>query len=201
MGKAFKTAAGATAGVVYPLAADLVEHGDGVMAPKQFMYVEQPGGPSAPKIVIECDHTGPRLELRVTAVHAFSQDPRREVRPADLNNLRIDDAIEDAARYCFSLPDAVETTDGDPTVLTAAQERQQRQRRVIRGLRQRGRRRLGPELLDDVAHIYRENRHTGAPTKAVRERLGIPSSTASLYVRRAREEGLDMGDTPEQETD
>jgi hypothetical protein len=47
-------------------------------------------------------------------------------------------------------------------------------------------------MLAEVARVYRENLPTGAPTKAVAEHFGLAPSTASLYVKRAREAELDM---------
>ena len=65
-------------------------------------------------------------------------------------------------------------------------------RRTIRGLRQRARRKITPQVLAEVSQVYRENLSTGAPTKAVAEHFGLAPSTASLYVKRARAAGLDM---------
>lgn len=42
--------------------------------------------------------------------------------------------------------------------------------------------------------MYRENLESGSPTKAVSEHFGKASSTASVYVKRAREAGKDLGD-------
>jgi hypothetical protein len=56
------------------------------------------------------------------------------------------------------------------------------------------RRKVTPDLLAQVANVYRANRPSGKPTTAVREHFDLAESTASLYVKRARDAGLDMGD-------
>jgi hypothetical protein len=56
------------------------------------------------------------------------------------------------------------------------------------------RQRVPNDRLAEVARVYRENKASGRPTKAVGEFFGYPASTASLYVKRARKAGHDMGD-------
>jgi len=51
------------------------------------------------------------------------------------------------------------------------------------------RRKLSEPVLGEVADVYEAGKATGAPTKAVREHFGIAPSTASLYVRKARDAG------------
>lgn len=72
---------------------------------------------------------------------------------------------------------------------------------VVKGLRARARRRVDHRLLEEVARIYRANVKSGKPTKAVRDELGLPTSTASYYVRHARDAGLDMGDQTREDSD
>jgi transposase len=50
--------------------------------------------------------------------------------------------------------------------------------------------------LDEVANVYREHAGGGAPTKAVAEHFAVADSTASLYLRRARDAGKDLGPPP-----
>lgn len=54
----------------------------------------------------------------------------------------------------------------------------------------RRRRRVTDELLREVAAAYRENVDTGAPTKAVAEKLTVSHSTAARYVAQARDRGF-----------
>ena len=61
-------------------------------------------------------------------------------------------------------------------------------RRTISGLRRQSRNKVTGEVLEQVADVYLKNPH--APTKAVGREMGLAPSTASLYVKRAREAGF-----------
>ena len=67
------------------------------------------------------------------------------------------------------------------------QERRVTAKAVARA-RARSRRKVTDEVLRQVADVYRANVND-RPTQAVRERFGMPRSTAALYVRRARDAG------------
>lgn len=61
--------------------------------------------------------------------------------------------------------------------------------KTFRGLRAQNRRKITDSILEEVARVYRDNRDSGAPTKAVADYLHLAPSTASLYVKRARQAG------------
>lgn len=57
---------------------------------------------------------------------------------------------------------------------------------AVTKVRKRPRRKVTDELLREVAEVYRAN-VDDRPAQAVRERFGMPTSTAALYVQRARQ--------------
>jgi hypothetical protein len=63
-------------------------------------------------------------------------------------------------------------------------------RTTYRGLRAGNRRKMTHQVLREVADVYTAAVVTGAPTKAVTEHFGPAPSTASLYVKTARDAGL-----------
>lgn len=175
----------------------VVEHEGEIVTPARFTYVETPDAPDAPLYVVECAYDNEGLP-RTEAVHVVRRPTSgREVRSIDLRRMRpLEDVVEDAWQLASS---------GRPVVVIADTEEEAQRRfdsellaqytgmkRTIRGLRHQARRRVTPQLLEEVARIYRENAATGAPTKAVREHFGIQPSTASLYVKRARDAGLSL---------
>ena len=164
---------------------------DGQRVPRQFTYAERPDDKRLPMYLIECAHNEEGVPI-VEAVHVVFRPPEgREVRSSDLRNLRpLEDVIEEAwvriRRPWQEVGDL--STEDLQSVMAARTE----DRRALRGLRAQTRRKITPQLLAEVATIYRENLATGTPTKAVAEHFGVASATASLYVKRARDAGLQM---------
>lgn len=191
------TVAGGTAFVAYSYSGPKVESAGGTVAPERFTYVETPTDPLAPSYVVECAHDDQR-RVRIEAVHVLRRPGGREIYSSDMRRIRsLEDVVEEAwmaasFRNAFALGDSLkEATDAlERTVASHTAE----DRKTIRGLRRQLRRKVTPELLAEVAEVYRENVSTGKPTLAVREHFGLAESTASLYVKRARTAGLDMGD-------
>jgi len=188
---------GGVAYVAYSEDGPFVAHDGGVEAPARFTYVESPDGPDVPVYVVECAYDDEGLP-RIDGVHVLRRPAGgREVRSVDLRRMRpLEHVVEDAWRLASR---------GRPVVVIADTEEAAQRRfdeellasytarkRTIRGLRQQARRRVGPELHAEVARVYRANLTSGAPTKAVREHFGIGPSTASLYVKRARDAGFDL---------
>lgn len=83
---------------------------------------------------------------------------------------------------------AVEEADGSSEAFAALEAfRAERGKRPAVGRR---RNRITPQLLDEVAQVYREAFDAGtAPTQAVGTHFGIPHSTAANWVTRARRDG------------
>ena len=186
---------GGTAYVVYPfLGEDYIEHDDGTWSPKEFTYVERPEDASLPTIAVECVHTDSDLLPRVVAVQVTQRDPARDVRTSDFRRLRLENAIEEAWRLASRRPVPVKADASSPESLLTAGATDEQLKRTARGLRHRARRKITPAIHDQVAAVYRAALDTGAPTKAVQAHFGIATSTASLYVKRARAAGRDLGD-------
>lgn len=166
-----------------------VEHDDGSWSPKEFTYVEMPTDAHLPYYVLECEY-GDDLVPRIMSVQVVQRDPRREVRSVDLRPLRIEDALEEAWLKVTRRPTVV--TDGstsNPAEALSANLEPAQQRKMLRGLRAPDRRRITPDVHAEVARVYRANIASGAPVKAVAEHFAVATSTAFLYVRRARENG------------
>jgi len=187
---------GATAYVACSDTSPVVNYPDGSWGPREFSYVEIPDDPSAPIYVIEFGHD--EGVPKVGAVSLVRRPDGREVRTVDLRALRsVEDVAEDAWAAIAGLPlaavaDTAEEVDAN--IARAALAAAPDLKRAMRGARRRGRRRVTPAVLAETARVYREARASGAPTRAVGEHFGLAPSTASLYVKRARDAGEDMGD-------
>lgn len=168
------------------IAGSRVENDDGTWTPIEFTYVEMPTDKNLPYVVLECEY-GDDLVPRIMAVHVIRRDERREVRSSDLRGLRLEDALEEAwlkvTRRPQLLTDDIAATPADAVPMDSP-------RQTLRGLRRQNRRKITNDTHVEVARIYRENLPSGAPTKAVAGHFGLAASTASLYVKRARDAGL-----------
>ena len=193
------TTDGSTAYVVFPLLSEgRVEHDNGTRSPKQFTYLEFPKDPDAPYYVVECDHPGPDFRPRIISVQVVARENGPEVRSSDLRALHLNDAIEEALmRASTRLRTVREDATLAPSDLENLPPNDTAAHRTIKGLRKRVRRSITPGHLAEVARVYRENRPTGAPTKAVREHFHVSAATASNWVKSARDAQYDMGDAPE----
>lgn len=186
---------GGEAHVIYPMAGvDFVEHDDGTWSPCEFTYVELPDNPSLPYFVVECQYSRHDLVPRVLALHIIQRDAERDVQSIDVRTISLEHVIETAWLRVSRRPTAVADEHIQPAEMISRDEEQAQMRRTVRGLRSRARRRVTDTLLEEVAEVYREARPSGAPTKAVKEHFGLATSTASLYVKRAREAKKNMGD-------
>jgi hypothetical protein len=189
--------AGGNAYAVYPLlGGDVVENDDGTWSPVEFTYVELPSDTSRPYFVVECEYSPDDLAPRVMALHVIRRDPLREVRSSDLRSINLHDAIESAWTRVSRRPAIVQNGDVDVAQALEATHNQE-MRSTLKGLRRQARRRITDSMLDEVADVYRRHLGSGAPTKAVKEHFGIAESTASLYVKRARDAGKQMSNEPD----
>lgn len=188
---------GADAYVAFDFSAPRVSQPDGTLTPAQFTYVEVPRDGDSPSYVVDCFHDPTGLP-RVSAVHVLRSATGREVRSSDLRRLRnLEDVIQSAwraASYNPAVTIAETPEEADAAFLTRLAAQPEALKRQVRGLRQQARRRVTPDLLEQTARVYRDARVTGAPTKAVADHFGLAASTASLYVKRARDAGMDLGD-------
>ncbi|HEY3546258.1 MAG TPA: hypothetical protein VGK17_09215 [Propionicimonas sp.] len=188
---------GATAYVSCSANSPAVHYPDKSWGPREFSYVEIPDNPRSPMYVVEFRHNDRGLP-KVEAVALVRGTAGDEVRNVDLRRLRsLDDLAEDAwaamaSRPLFAVADTAEEAEAGLAAAIAAAEPELR--RVMRGVRRQGRRRVTADLLAETAQVYRDGRGSGAPTRAVAEHFGLAPSTASLYVKRARDAGEDMGD-------
>ncbi len=122
-------------------------------------------------------------------VRIASSEGGREVRPADLRALRLDDFTE--AACALVAHHWLETTE-DGIVTTVSTNRQVDADAAIKAVtraRKDSRRRVTEDLLRQVAEVYRG--HAGAqPTKVVAEHFGVKHRTAGDYVKAARDKGF-----------
>jgi hypothetical protein len=171
--------------VEYSAVGEWVDFPDGSRAPREWMFIDATGPQGSPRVVVECG-IGENLRPRVITVMVCSQEDGREVRASDFRQLRpLEDIVEDSfelVAYRLGDQPVPDNRDFD----AEARER----RRMLSSVRRRDRRVFTEKMAEDVAAIYAANYHTGAPTKAVKDHFRIGTSTASLYVKRARELGL-----------
>lgn len=165
-----------------------IRNKDGSWSPKQFTYVEVPSDKSKPYFVMECEFSGPDSVPRITSFHVMTREPSREVRLADFRHVRLEDALEEAWLK-VTIPTVTRNKRVSPPVWVFQELTEQDKRKTLRGLRSQNRRKITMSVHQKVAEIWLADT-TGAPTKAVADHFGLAPSTASLYVKRARDAGL-----------
>jgi len=181
---------GGTAAVFYQMFnGERVENDDGTWTPREFTYMEKPSDETTPYLAMECEYTAHDLVPRITSFQLIQQDPSREVRSTDLRHVRLEDALEEAWLKVTFRPVRVRDDGAFPVETVSQATSEQDMRRTLRGLRSQNRRKITPNLHHEVAKIWLADT-TGAPTKAVADHFGLADSTASLYVKRARDAGL-----------
>jgi len=182
---------GGTAFVVSQMfGGDRIDNEDGSWTPREFTYVERPDGPTAPYFVMECEYSAEDLIPRVRSLQAIQSDPQREIRSSDLRSISIEDALQAAWLKVTYRPAQVTRTDSSNLVEQLTGPKTPPDPATYRGLRKRNRQKLTQARLREVAAIYTEALPSGSPTKAVKEAFGLAESTASMYVRKARDTGL-----------
>ena len=183
--------AGGTAHVVCQMfGGERVENDDGTWTPREFTYVEVPSDGTAPYFVMECEYSPHDLVPRIMTIQVIQRDPSsREVRSTDLRHIHLEDALEQAWLKVTYRPVKVRDADASPADMVSPATVEQGKRRTLRGLRSQNRRKVTPNLNQKVAEIWLAD-DTGAPTKAVADHFDLAPSTASLYVKRARDAGL-----------
>lgn len=182
--------AGGTAHVVCQMfSGERVENDDGTWTPREFTYVEMPSDATTPYFVMECEYSPHDLVPRIMTFQLIQRDPSREVRSTDLRHVHLKDALEEAWLKVTYRPVKVRDTDASPADMITPVTTEQDKRKTLRGLRSQNRRKVTPALHQKVAKIWLADT-TGAPTKAVADYFGLAPSTASLYVKRARDAGM-----------
>jgi hypothetical protein len=114
-------------------------------------------------------------------------DGGREVRPTDVHSVHLADVLE----LVYSQIGLVEH-DGSWTLSLGGAG----VRAAVRSARKGRPRTMTPELLGEVAAIYREHVDGGTPTAEVARRFSVASRTARLYIKKARDSGLLGGSIP-----
>ena len=165
--------------------------------------------------VVESEGAGPEFRLsiemrngvpEVREVTVLSVGTGRAIRPIDLR-VKLDQLVEDAiseAALLASVPTAGDWRDtplgrrelaADPNVFDDMvhlpgddAERRATAKLVQQAARRPRRKKVDDELLLKVAEVYRAN-VDDRPTQAVREHFQVKPSTASWYVRQARDAG------------
>lgn len=181
--------------VAYSRFGPVVELPSGRWAPVRATYARRDGAGDGPYTVVEIEFVGPGdVQPVVTAVHVMRRDGGREVLAVDLAGIRLADIVEHTLRLVTRDPVRVSAEadtdpgmDGPPDRPGLDQEIRSERKSVRR-------RRPYDSDLAEVARVYREAHSDGRhPTKAVREHLGLPESTARRWVARAEERGFDLG--------
>jgi hypothetical protein len=180
---------GGEAYVVYPDSPKFsIKNEDGTLSPTEFTYVEMPKDETAPYFRMECEYSPPDLVPRITAFHVIQRERSREVRSTDLRHIRLEEALQEAWLK-VTVRTVYRNTRVSPPVLVFQQITDHDIRKTLHGLRSKNRRKITPTVDREVAEIWQADT-TGAPTKAVADHFGLAPSTASLYVKRARDAGL-----------
>lgn len=104
----------------------------------------------------------------------------REVRPADLRAIRVQDMLDHAVEYL-----AAKRTTPEPFGWAIGPDATGGSREAVR----QSRRRVNDDLLRRVAATYEANLD-GAPVAEVEAEFDVSRRTASLYVKKAREAGF-----------
>lgn len=161
-----------------------VRIGDRLIPP--WVDVVMPGAGGQPRLTLRfevIDKIPQCREVRIASV-----DGGREVRPSDLKAVHVTQMLEEI--FAWLSMRVVE--EGDEQITAVEEWDEQAQITAVRDIAaaRKGRhvRKVTPELLAEVAQIYREN-IAGNPTQAVATAFGVSKRTASLYVQRAREAG------------
>lgn len=161
-----------------------VRIGDRLIPP--WVDVVMPGAGGQPRLTLRfevIDKIPQCREMRIASV-----DGGREVRPSDLKAVHVTQMLEEI--FAWLSMRVVE--EGDEQITAVEEWGEQAQITAVRDIAaaRKGRhvRKVTPELLAEVAQIYREN-IAGNPTQAVATAFGVSKRTASLYVQRAREAG------------
>ncbi len=160
---------------------DRVELGDGVSVPGQYRAKWELPSKHVVEIVVA-------FERGVPVVNSITVE-RAEGLPSlsgtELRQIPIAHIVEEAARRLAMVTTL--TADGGSFITFPAKGR--RQAKADAQVRPAMRRRtITPDLLRDVARIYRSN--PSEPTAAVRDAFEVSPATASRWVERAREDGF-----------
>jgi hypothetical protein len=177
--------------VTWRFEGDFVQLGEGRRVPNRFTVTVPPLG-DEPEVRAEIEVRGDGVpecrDVRVVSVGAG-----RRVRARDLRAIKLDDIIEAGFGQVVwqpaPLPERMRQHGVDPADWVTGPTPEQAHV-AIRDMRQAKRRRvLTDEVLEVVAEVYRANVDRN-PTQAVREHFGCGQSTASLYVKLARDRGF-----------
>lgn len=174
---------------------DPITSQSGAKVPREFTYIEEPTEGALPRYEVDCAYDKAGM-LHLTGVHVLRRDGGRDVVSEDLARLRnLESVIEDAWRAAAWSPVFIVAApgEGDAAFLRALDERAVQKIKEVRSLRKRSRSKVPLERFAKAAEIYRSNRATGKPTKAVMDQMDLPASTASWYIKRAEELGMDLG--------
>lgn len=140
----------------------------------------------------------PRLTLRLEVVDGVPQcrevvvssvEGGREVKPADLKAVHVTEVLEEV--FAALSGRLTKTESGRTVILEEWGQRAQNEavKQIVASRKGRHARRITPELLAQVAQIYRDN-IKGNPTEVVATNFGVSKRMASDYVSRARAAGL-----------
>jgi hypothetical protein len=125
---------------------------------------------------------------------SVSLDAKRdgpEVKPKDLDAARLQllDWMQLATMAALQDADGKPVVPADDDKSVAAVEARKAAARSFNEARRKSRRKVTPELLAEVAQLYRDYLDDG-PWQAIQDRYGVSASTAGRYVLLARRAGL-----------
>jgi hypothetical protein len=186
----------ATGVTIEPELTEHVGEGFAVRASGEYVPVGDRLVPSMVELELNGDATSPtstvRVEVRdgaprVVEMRFHAKPGQGEVRQAHLRETQLEAMVELVAAFAVRV---VSFDDGTGVVQSSLSPEGEVWSESLDSLRRaRANRKVTPELLQEVAAVYREHLATG-PTKAVRARFFVSQRMASNYVQRARRAGL-----------
>jgi hypothetical protein len=159
------------------------------MVPDRFITIGRTGeGDPTVRLQFEVVDGVPQCRrLEITATEGG-----REIRPSDVHSIHVDHVLEliypkigIAVEHGSGLEPSWSGTLGGAGVLPA-----------VRSARKGRPRTMTPELLGEVAAIYREHVTGGTPAVEVARFFSVAPRTARLYIKKARDSGLLGGSIP-----
>lgn len=154
----------------------------------QQIKVTFPGAGGQPRLeaVIDSQTGVPRVtDLTVTSV-----EDGREVRSTDLRSIEVESLLE-AIVPLFTLEGEWGedgSFSGVESIADSQSDEFRRSRSALREVRRASRRKVTPELLAQVAEVYRAN--PDRPAEAVEMAFATSTRTAFRYISMAREQGI-----------
>ena len=161
----------------YDMLLERVRIGDRAIPPE--ILVDFPGGDNQPSLFMKITVRNGVPICSEFQLVAKQDGP--EIRPKDLRSVNLDHWIEEIVGACSTrwMGEGHYGHDLD----------HQQGVKAVRQARKKSHRTMKPDLLQQVAEIYREHFDTG-PVQAIQRAFGVSERTAARYVQLCRRDGL-----------